>query len=221
ASFEQGGRDWGKVATLPAAGTGPFRIAKVVPRQFVELTRNEGHWDPGHKANVGTVRLAPMPEANTRLAALRSGQVDWIEVPPPDGIPSLKAAGFTIVTNSYPHVWPWLFNMGATNSPVKDVRVRQGLNYCIDRAGLVTLLNAARMTPDAPGVHGAMALNASSPSSDVGVMARYFLAANASPNGFNFEQWNDPAFEAAFAALAAATDPAVIEANFRKAHERL
>src|SRR5205814_4182701 len=65
----------------------------------------------------------------------------WAEVPPPDGIPSLTAAGFTLVTNSYPHVWPWLFNIGATNSPVKDVRVRQGLNYCIDRAGLVTLLN--------------------------------------------------------------------------------
>ena len=30
----------------------------------------------------------PMPEATTRVAALRSGQVDWIEVPPPDSIPS-------------------------------------------------------------------------------------------------------------------------------------
>jgi ABC-type transport system substrate-binding protein len=45
-----------------------------------------------------------MPEANTRLAALRSGQVDWIEVPPPDAIPSLRSAGFTISTGSYPHV---------------------------------------------------------------------------------------------------------------------
>ena len=83
----------------------------------------------------------PIPEANARLAALRSGQVDWIEVPPPDGIPSLKPAGFTITTGSYPHVWPWFFNIGATNSPFKDVRVRQALNYCVDRAGLVELLN--------------------------------------------------------------------------------
>ena len=40
-----------------------------------------------------------------------------------------------------------------------------------------------------------MALNISSPSSDVGVMARYFAAANFSPNGFNFEQWKDDEFE--------------------------
>jgi hypothetical protein len=55
---------------------------------------------------------------------LRSGQVDWIEVPPPDGIESLKSAGFAITTGSYPHVWPWFYNIGATNSPFKDVRVR-------------------------------------------------------------------------------------------------
>src|SRR6202171_2342343 len=40
ASFEKAGRDWGKVAALTAAGTGPFRITKVVPRQAVELARN-------------------------------------------------------------------------------------------------------------------------------------------------------------------------------------
>ena len=83
----------------------------------------------------------PIPEANSRLAALRSGQVDWIEVPPPDGIDSLKSAGYIITTGSYPHVWPWFYNIGATNSPFKDVRVRQALNYCIDREGLVSLLN--------------------------------------------------------------------------------
>ena len=83
----------------------------------------------------------PIPEANTRLAALRSGQVDWIEVPPPDGIPSLKQAGFVISTSSYPHVWPWFYNMAAKNSPLEDVRVRQALNYCIDRDAIVTLLN--------------------------------------------------------------------------------
>ncbi|MGO8920607.1 MAG: ABC transporter substrate-binding protein, partial [Stellaceae bacterium] len=140
-SFDQGGKDWTKVATLPAAGTGPFKIVKVVPRQSVELAKWDGYWDAAKKAKVDSVVLLPIPEATARLAALRAGQVDWIEVPPPDAIPSLKAAGFTITTGSYPHVWPWLLNIGATDSPVKDVRVRQALNYCIDRAGLVSLLN--------------------------------------------------------------------------------
>jgi ABC-type transport system substrate-binding protein len=141
ASFDKAGRDWGRVSTLPPAGTGPFRLTKVRPREFAEMARYDGYWDPARKAKVDGIRLLPIPDANSRMAALRAGQVDWIEVPPPDGIPSLKAAGFNIVTNSYPHDWPWMYNIGAAKSPFKDVRVRQALNYCIDRDGLVTLLN--------------------------------------------------------------------------------
>ena len=83
------------------------------------------------------------------------------------------------------------------------------------------LLNAARVTPDSPNLKGAMVLNISSPSSDVGVMARYFSSANFSPNGFNFEQWKDDAFDNALSTLAEANDPAVISNALRKAHERL
>ena len=314
ASFEKADRDWAKVATLPAAGTGPFRITQIVPRQEADLARWDKYWDATRAAKVDKVVLMPIPEANSRLAALRSGQVDWIEVPPADGIASLKSAGFAITTGSYPHVWPWFYNIGAANSPFKDVKVRQALNYCIDREGLVSLLNgtaepsagwlktsdpdfgtpvnrykfdpakgkallaeagytaakpllfkalisnsgsgqmlplpmneflqqnlkeacgvnvefdviewqvlltAARATPDSPNLRGAMALNISSPSSDAGVMARYFSAANFSPNGFNFEQWKDDEFEDALKTISEATDPKLISAAYRKAHERL
>jgi peptide/nickel transport system substrate-binding protein len=57
------------------------------------MSRNEGYWDENHIPKLAKLVLIPMPEATTRLATLRSGQVDWIEVPPPDAIPSLKAAG--------------------------------------------------------------------------------------------------------------------------------
>jgi peptide/nickel transport system substrate-binding protein len=314
ASFEKAGRDWAKVATLPAAGTGPFRITNVVPRQEADLARWDKYWDPAKMAKVDKVVLMPIPEANSRLAALRSGQVDWIEVPPPDGIASLKSAGFAIITGSYPHVWPWFYNIRATNSPFKDVKVRQALNYCIDREGLVSLLNgtaepsvgwlktsdpdfgspvnrykfdpakgkallaeagytpakplsfkamistsgsgqmlplpmnefmqqnlkeacgvnvefdvvewqvlltAGRATPDSPSLQGAMAINISSPSSDVGVMARYFSSANFSPSGSNFEQWKDDEFDDALKTIEEATDPKAISAAYRKAHERL
>src|ERR1700724_2619338 len=64
ASFEQAGHDWAKVATLPAAGTGPFRITKVVPRQEVDLDRWDGYWDAAKKAKVDNLILMPIPEAN-------------------------------------------------------------------------------------------------------------------------------------------------------------
>jgi ABC-type transport system substrate-binding protein len=84
--------------------------------------------------------VIPMPEATTRLAALRSGQVDWIEVPPPDAIPSLKAAGFQISLWPFPHVWPYIFNVTG-KSAFRDRRLRMALNYAIDRDELVKFLN--------------------------------------------------------------------------------
>ena len=138
--FTKVGGTWAKYAHAPA-GTGPFKLTNFKPRVSVTLERFDGYWDKNRIANVDKMILYPMPEATTRLAALRSGQVDWIEVPPPDAIPSLKAAGYNIVTNSYPHVWPWVMNIKKADSPFRDKRVRVAANYCIDREGMVQLLN--------------------------------------------------------------------------------
>lgn len=138
ARYEELG-SWTAFAAKPS-GTGPFKISKVVPRVSVELAPNKDYWNPERVPKASKVTLFPMPEGTTRLAALRSGQVDWIEVPPPDTIPSLKAAGFQVSTKLYPHIWPWVFSV-QEGSPFKDKRVRQALNWAIDREGLVSLLN--------------------------------------------------------------------------------
>jgi ABC-type transport system substrate-binding protein len=139
AAFEKAG-NWAEFAKAPI-GTGPYKIENFKPRVSVDLAKNPNYWDKARISKLDKVVLYPMPEANTRLAALRSGQVDWIEVPPPDAIDSLKKANFEVVSNSYPHVWPWVFNTARADSIFKDVRVRQALNYCVDRKGLGALLS--------------------------------------------------------------------------------
>ena len=89
---------------------------------------------------VDKVVLLPMPEPTTRLAALRSGQVDWIEVPPPDSIAQLKGGGFQIVTNKYPHNWGHILRLD--KEPWNNKAVRKAANYAIDRVGICkNLLN--------------------------------------------------------------------------------
>ena len=139
--FEKTGASWAEFAKAPA-GTGPFKITEVKPRVSVELSQNAAYWDKNRIPKLDKMVLTPMPEPTTRLAALRSGQVDWIEVPPPDAVPSLKQAGFEVVTGVYPHVWPWVLESSTSPTrPGSDVRVRQAANYCVDREGLVKLLN--------------------------------------------------------------------------------
>ncbi len=130
---------WQAYAKAPA-GTGPFKLASWTPRERGELVKNPDYWDKARVPKLDKILLLPIPEANTRVAALRSGQVDWIEVPPPDAVPSLKAAGYSIVSNTYPHYWPWMLNMAKEDSPFRDVRVRQAINYCVDRGAMVKML---------------------------------------------------------------------------------
>jgi peptide/nickel transport system substrate-binding protein len=138
--WEKVGRDWRAFANNPA-GTGPFKLSRLVPRERAELEPNQDYWDKQRVPKADKVILFPMPEATTRLAALRTGQVDWIEVPPPDGIPSLRQAGFQIIIRSYPHSWPYSLNL--SKPPWDNKLVRQAGNYAIDREGLCkSLLNS-------------------------------------------------------------------------------
>jgi ABC-type transport system substrate-binding protein len=139
AQWEKAGRNWGTFVTAPS-GTGPFKLTKLTPRERAELEPFKAYWDPKRVPKVDKVLLLPMPEPTTRLAALRTGQVDWIEVPPPDGIPSLRQAGFQIVLRPYPHNWAYSLNI--SKAPWNNKLVRQAANFAIDREGLCqSLLN--------------------------------------------------------------------------------
>jgi ABC-type transport system substrate-binding protein len=137
--WERVGRDWRAFAEKPA-GTGPFKLTRLVPRERAELEPHRQYWDGARIPKADKVILFPMPEVTTRLAALRTGTVDWIEVPPPDAIPALRQAGFQIVLRPYPHNWS--YNLNLTRPPFDDKRVRQAVNDAIDREGLcASLLN--------------------------------------------------------------------------------
>ena len=137
--WEKVGRDWRALANSPA-GTGPFKLGKLVPRERAELEPNRDYWDQKRVPKADKVVLLPMPEATTRLAALRSGQVDWIEVPPPDAIRGLRQAGLQIFQRPYPHNWTHTLNL--TRPPWDNKLVRQAANYAIDREGICkSLLN--------------------------------------------------------------------------------
>ena len=137
--WEKMGRDWSKVGMQPA-GTGPFKLTRLVPRERAELEPFPEYWDTKRIPKVDKLILFPMPEATTRLAALRTGQVDWIEVPPADGLANLRQAGFQIILHSYPHNWTYSLNLNGP--PWNNKLVRQAANFAIDRQGLCkSLLN--------------------------------------------------------------------------------
>ncbi len=137
-AYERAGRDWDRFLNM-AVGTGPWKLENFSIRERCVMGRNADYWEQARIPRCERLILLPLPEPNTRVAALRSGQVDFIEAPPPDAIPSLRQAGFTIVSNQYPHNWTWHFSM-LEGSPWRDIRIRRAANLAIDRVGIKELL---------------------------------------------------------------------------------
>ncbi|UFN49629.1 ABC transporter substrate-binding protein [Roseomonas sp. OT10] len=154
AQWEKVGKSWDAFLNAPS-GTGPFRMTEFVQRERGVMVPNPDYWDPKRRPKLEKLILIPLPEANTRAAALRAGQVDFIEAPAPDVTASLKSAGFRIVTNEYPHNWVWHLSM-LEGSPWRDIRVRKAANLALDRDGIAGMLDGQMLpgigllTPDNP-----------------------------------------------------------------------
>lgn len=142
---ERSQKAWAAFAA-DAAGTGPFKMAKFVPRERLEVVKYDAYWDEKRRPKIDRVVMLPLPEANSRTAALMSGQVDWIEAPAPDAFDAIKARGFVIYSNQQPHVWPWQLSF-KEGSPWLDARVRQAANLCVNRGELKQLLGGMMAEP--------------------------------------------------------------------------
>jgi ABC-type transport system substrate-binding protein len=151
---------WTAFAADPS-GTGPFKGALRAARA---LGNGEEHRLLGPQAppKIDKVVLLPLPEANSRTAALMSGQVDWIEAPAPDALDAIKGRGFKVYSNLQPHIWPWQFSF-VEGSPWLDKRVRHAANLCVDRTSMKQLLGG-QMEP-ATGMSSPATPGAASPAS--------------------------------------------------------
>jgi peptide/nickel transport system substrate-binding protein len=124
-------------------GTGPFTFDSLEENQSISFVRNDEYWGTVPQLDRLTVELIPDPAART--AALRSGRVDWIEAAQPDDFASLESAGFVTTGNSFDWEWSWQLMTG--EEPFDDIRVRQAMNYAIDREAIAEDLLHGTATP--------------------------------------------------------------------------
>lgn len=133
------------------AGTGPFKYESRKRGSNIILVRNKNYW--GEKAKLNKVIFRPLSDPSSRVLALQNDEVDVIAVPPSDSLENLKSEGFKVETGTPPHVWYLTFNMD--NKIMQNVKVRQAINYAIDREGISKeLLNGSTIpayTIQSPG----------------------------------------------------------------------
>ena len=120
---------------LNPVGTGPFKFVKWVRDDQVVLARNEKYWDGAPE--IQELIFRAIPETQSRLAALQTGEVDIATNIPPDLAEALKGKGnFSFKSTLTTRV---LFLQLCTNkeSPLLNQKVRQAINYAIDRDAII------------------------------------------------------------------------------------
>jgi peptide/nickel transport system substrate-binding protein len=132
-AFERIGAKRFGVAPLDA-GSGPFKLVKWTRGQQVELVRNPHYWQQG-LPYLDAVRLELVADDNTRLLDLRSGGLDVADDVPYSQLDAIsKVPGVRLQVRPVAAVFgPFLSGRG----PLKDVKVRQALNYATPRQAIV------------------------------------------------------------------------------------
>ena len=144
-------------------GSGPFKFVEYVIDSHTIFEANPDYWDgsPKGKPLVAEVVMRVIPEPTTRVSELVTGGVDLIAAVPLDQRSVVTDAGMTNI--SYADGRVAVARINSSNIGVSaeaaegeaargfealtDVRVRQALNYAVDRQTIIDALLGGTATP--------------------------------------------------------------------------
>lgn len=125
------------VLATQSAGTGPYTLdpSQTVPNDHYTYSANATYWNK-EAIHYDRIVIRVIPNPNTALAALKTGQVDVISGNYTT-VNAAKSASLSIAHTPYTFFGLALADRaGAVAPPLRDVRVRQALNYAIDRENI-------------------------------------------------------------------------------------
>lgn len=134
-------------------GTGPYIVKEWVKDDHVTLIRNEKYW--GRKPDFQEVIVKPVPDSSTRLNMLLTGEADLIAAVLPDHIDRIKESKIAHVVTGM-GAMNYEYELNARKGPLSDKRVRQAVNYAVNKElirdkllkGFGTIVNGAILDGD-------------------------------------------------------------------------
>jgi peptide/nickel transport system substrate-binding protein len=170
-------------------GTGPYRFVRWVKDDRVELEANPTYW--GGRPRISHVIIRTIPTDAARVAELLAGSVQLINLIPPELFSPLQISPKTrLVIGKSLSVFFVIYNLVniPKDKPLADPRVRQALNYAINRQAILASVMHNVGTPVATFCSEVMeACDTSVPPFPYNPdRARALLREAGYPNGFDF-----------------------------------
>jgi peptide/nickel transport system substrate-binding protein len=127
---------------LTGIGSGPYIVTEFNPEEVVVMERWEDY--AGEKPDIQTIIWRAVPEAATRINELKAGNADIITNVPPDLALSVdKAPGVHMApVNGMRRIFMGMGQKETDHPAMKDVRVRQAINYAFNCDAMMSSLLA-------------------------------------------------------------------------------
>jgi peptide/nickel transport system substrate-binding protein len=126
-------------------GTGPFVFTEWQRDSKLVLKRNPDYWQKD-LPYLDEIVFRPIPDEDTRIASLKSGDVDAVQSLRQSAIRQLRdldgVDSYEFLGNNSGSA---IFN--TAKPPTDDVRVRRALAYALDQAQLIEVLGGTGITP--------------------------------------------------------------------------
>lgn len=176
--------------TTNPVGTGPYKFVERKEGEYVKLEANENYW--GGTVATKYLEMRVVPEASQRSTLLETGEIDIAYDVPPSDVDRLNANEATTVLSAPSFkVFYVTINCNSGTKALNDSRVRQAIEYAIDKEALCASVMYGYATPVAsligPGVFG---YDASATANIYNVeKAKELLSAAGYPDGFEMSIW--------------------------------
>lgn len=115
-------------------GTGPFQFDEHQPGNFMRMTAFEDYH--GEAPNLDAVRIRPIPDADSRVAALRAGDIDLARAVPGKDAGSLRDDPNTSLVRQKATAWAQI-HINCSVEPWDNPAVRRAVAHVVDRQSIV------------------------------------------------------------------------------------
>ena len=129
-----------------AIGTGPFILAEFEHDSYIKYVRNDDYWREGYPY-LDAIEIKYIPNASTAAAMLQAGEADIWLTGTVEEVARLADLGFKANIKSGALHYAIHFDSADPNSPFADKRVREAVEYAIDREALASMLGQGYYTP--------------------------------------------------------------------------
>lgn len=130
-------------------GSGPWIFVEWDDNNQIVVRRNPEYWQKGLPFLDG-IEFKVVTDPNTGLRSVTAGQNDFVFRIPPQQVPTLKRNP-AVVVNIAPSLYMDMIYLNNTVPPLQDVRVRQALNYAVNRVAFARVTTAG--TGDVAGTY--------------------------------------------------------------------